>query len=422
MPGRATVKIGDSEWSVGRATQPRELARGLGGLSGIRPSRGMLFDTGATQKIRVTTKPMRFSLDIAFFADDLKVTELRRNVEPGNIVVSENPARYFLEVNGGELAGIKTGYQAEVIDLSSNRSSGSRPNFKAWFLETRPQFLTLSVVLAFLGATIARYDGHFVFWQAVLAGVGLVFTHASVNILNDYFDYRSGVDLATPRTPFSGGSGILPAKMLTAPQVLWLGIVFLVLAVPIGVYFIIERGWELLPLLLIAAFFIVLYSPFILKRPWPEWAAGAGLGTLPILGMYFSQTGAYTFHAVIAAIPSGFLVHNLLLLNEFPDAEADTIANRKTLPISIGKKRAAGIYSAVNIAVYVWIVAWVAAGVMPVWALLGLLSLPFAIRGISGAFHNAEPPKLAAGMQANVLCVLLTQIFMGVGYLLAHAL
>ncbi len=162
---------------------------------------------------------------------------------------------------------------------------------KVWFLETRPQFLILSVVLAFLGASIARYDGHFVLWQAVLAGVGLVFTHASVNILNDYFDYRSGVDLATRRTPFSGGSGILPANLLTERQVLWLGIVFLILAVPIGVYFVIERGWQLLPLLLVAAFFIVLYSPFILKRPWPEWVAGAGLGTLPILGMYFSRPG-----------------------------------------------------------------------------------------------------------------------------------
>jgi 1,4-dihydroxy-2-naphthoate octaprenyltransferase len=292
---------------------------------------------------------------------------------------------------------------------------------KVWLLETRPQFLILSVVLAFLGASIARYDSHFTLWQAVLAGVGLVFTHASVNILNDYFDYRSGVDLATRRTPFSGGSGILPANLLTERQVLWLGIIFLVLAVPIGIYFVIERGWLLLPLLLVAAFFIVLYSPFILKRPWPEWVAGAGLGTLPILGMYFSQSGAYTYHAVIAAIPSGLLVHNLLLLNEFPDAEADTRARRKTLPITIGKRNAAFVYAAANIAVYLWIIAWTAAGVMPVWTLLGLLTIPFSVRAIKGAFHPDDPSRLAPGMAANILCVLLTQALMGIGYLLAYA-
>jgi 1,4-dihydroxy-2-naphthoate octaprenyltransferase len=293
---------------------------------------------------------------------------------------------------------------------------------KVWFLETRPQFLILSVVLGFLGATIARYDGHLVLWQAVLAGLGLVFTHASVNILNDYFDFRSGVDLATPRTPFSGGSGILPAGLLRPNQALWLGIVFFVLAVPIGVYFVIERGWQLLPLLLVAAFFIVLYSPFILKRPWPEWVAGAGLGALPILGMYFSQTGAYTFHAAVASVPSGLLVHNLLLLNEFPDADADTRANRKTLPITIGKRNTAFIYAAVNIAVYLWIVGWVAAGTMPAWTLLGLLTIPLSIRGISGAFHHDDMARLAKGMQANVLCVLLTQALMGVGYILAYSL
>ena len=294
-------------------------------------------------------------------------------------------------------------------------------NLKFWFLETRPQFLTLSVVLAFLGTVIARYDGFFYWWQAVLAGIGLVFTHASVNILNDYFDYRSGVDLATRRTPFSGGSGILPAHLLTPRQVLWLGIVFLVLAVPIGIYFISLRGWPLLPLLVVAAFFIVLYSPFILKGPWPEWVAGAGLGALPILGMYFSQTGAYTYQAVVASIPSAFLVHNLLLLNEFPDAEADTRASRKTLPITIGKKKTAVFYAAVNIAVYVWIIAWVAAGVMPAWTLLALLTLPLAIRAINGAVHHEDPSKLGPGMQANVLFVLLTQILMGIGYILAHA-
>ena len=213
---------------------------------------------------------------------------------------------------------------------------------KFWFLETRPQFLTLSVVLAFLGTSVAWwYDGNINVWHAVLAGLGLVLTHASVNILNDYFDFRSGIDQAARRTPFSGGSGILPAKLLTPRQVLWLGIACLVLAVPIGVYFIVVSGWQLLPLLIVSAFFILLYSPLILKHPWPEWVAGVGLGAFPILGMYFAQTGAYTYTAAVACIPSAFLVHNLLLLNEFPDVEADKLANRKTVPIAVGRDKAA---------------------------------------------------------------------------------
>ena len=292
--------------------------------------------------------------------------------------------------------------------------------FKAWFLETRPQFLILSFVLAFLGTAVAWYDGNIGIWHALLAGVGLVLTHASVNILNDYFDFRSGIDLAAKRTPFSGGSGILPANLLTPRQVLWMGISALVLAVPIGIYFIVIRGWLLLPLLIVAAFFIILYSPVILKRPWPEWAAGVGLGALPILGMYFIQTGSYTLHAVVACIPSAFLVHNLLLLNEFPDVEADKLAHRKTVPISFGKDKAAVFYFAVNVAVYIWIIAWVAAKVMPVWTLLALIALPLAYKAIDGAIHHASTTKLMSGMAANVMNVLVTQLLIGIGYIIAH--
>jgi 1,4-dihydroxy-2-naphthoate polyprenyltransferase len=297
-----------------------------------------------------------------------------------------------------------------------------------WFLETRPQFLILSVILAFLGTTIAWYDGNVNIWYAVLAGIGLILTHASVNILNDYFDFRSGIDLAVKRTPFSGGSGLLPTNKLTSRQVLWLGIGSLVLAVPIGIFFIIVRGWELLPLLIFAAFFIVLYSPLILKHPWPEWAAGVGLGALPILGMYFVQTGGYGYHAWIGCVPSALLVHNLLLLNEFPDIEADKIGKRKTMPISMGTKNAAIIYSMASIGTYLWIVIWVAAGffgwtsawVMPPWTLLALVTLPFAIRGIKGSFHSDNMPVFMPGMMANVLTVLATQLMMGLGYILGR--
>ena len=90
---------------------------------------------------------------------------------------------------------------------------------KIWFLETSPQFLILSVVLAFLGTSIAWYAGYFHLGYALLAFVGLLLVQTSVNVLNDYFDYRSGIDLETKRTPFSGGSGILPAAMLEPRQV-----------------------------------------------------------------------------------------------------------------------------------------------------------------------------------------------------------
>jgi len=291
-------------------------------------------------------------------------------------------------------------------------------------LETRPQFLLLSVVLAFLGASIAwyhiaMYGGAFHLGFALLAMVGLLLAHTSVNVLNDYFDYRSGIDLVTPKTPFSGGSGILPAARLTPTQVLWLGVVSLLLTVPIGIFFVLNRGWLLLPLILVGALCIVLYTPFILKTKWPEWAAGLGLGTLPVLGAYFVQTASYTLPAVIASVPSGILVHNLLLLNEFPDVEADQTAKRQTLPIIMGREKAGIVYSVLTIMVYLWIVGGVVARVMPVFALVALLTLPFAVRAIRGALKPVGMERLMPAMANNVLVVLLTQLLLGIGYILA---
>jgi 1,4-dihydroxy-2-naphthoate octaprenyltransferase len=276
------------------------------------------------------------------------------------------------------------------------------------------------VILGFLGASIAWYDEQFNFGHALLAGFGLVLTHISVNTLNDYFDYKSGIDLATRRTPFSGGSGILPAGLLRPNQVFWLGLGSLLIAVPIGVYFIIVKGWLLLPLLLVAALLVIIYTPFILKTPYPEWAAGLGLGVLPVLGIYFAQTGVYTWPAVFASVPSGILVHNLLFLNEFPDVEADQKANRKTTPIIAGRATASVVYTVATIAVYVWIIAGVILRIMPAWASLALLTIPLAIKAIQGARRFDEPAKFMPAMASNVLLILLTQLLLGIGYILAR--
>ena len=291
---------------------------------------------------------------------------------------------------------------------------------KIWFLETRPQFLLLSIVLAFLGTCIAWYDGVFYLGYALLAFIGLLLAHISVNVLNDYFDYRSGIDLEVKRTPFSGGSGVLPAGLLKPRQVLWLGLASFLLAIPIGVYFVMVRGWFLLPLLLVAAVCTLFYTPFILKLRWPEWAPGVGMGTLPVLGAYFVQTTAYTLPAIVAAIPSGILVHNLLLLNEFPDVDADKKAGRKTLPIAMGRARASIVYSVLTLIVYLWIIGGVVTERMPLFCLIALLTLPFAIKAIQGALKYQQISRLVPAMGNNVLVVLLTQSLLSIGYILAR--
>jgi len=106
MLGQAIVTIKDKKWIVNVVSTYLELTQGLGGLMELATGASMFFDLGYEQIIEVTTAPMLFSLDIAFFSQDMTVTTVNYHVEPGNFVISQEPARYFLEVNAGEFAGI----------------------------------------------------------------------------------------------------------------------------------------------------------------------------------------------------------------------------------------------------------------------------------------------------------------------------
>jgi len=118
MAGQANVNIEDKQWAVAFASTPSELVQGLGGIPEISQGTGMLFDLGFGQIITVTTEPMLFPLDIAFFSEELVITEIYRNIQPGYLVTSNSPARYFLEVNAGEFAGINSGSQASFEFLT----------------------------------------------------------------------------------------------------------------------------------------------------------------------------------------------------------------------------------------------------------------------------------------------------------------
>lgn len=287
----------------------------------------------------------------------------------------------------------------------------------------RVPFLILALILGILGAAIAWYESRrfgspFDMGYALLATFGLLVAHAAVNIFNEYFDCRSGLDYRTRRTPFSGGSGAIPGGLLTVREALWLGIACFIVIVPIGLFFTFVKGWMLIPLLVLAMLLIVLYSPLILRMDYPEWSPGLGLGILPVMGAYFVHTGGYTLTAFIASMPSYFLVHNLLLLNEFPDVEADITVGRRTLPIVLGKKGAAVVFSAALLMVYLWILGAVMLRFMPAWTLLALLTLPIGVQVIRGAFRYGDREAFLTAMMKNVQLVLLTQALIAAGYII----
>lgn len=291
---------------------------------------------------------------------------------------------------------------------------------KIWLLETRPQFLLLSVTLVLLGTAIAWHEGFFDLFKFVLTLIGLVLAHASVNVLNDYFDYKSGIDLETTRTPFSGGSGVLPSGLLKPKGVYVYGVGCLMVALAIGIYLTFLSGWQLLPLILLGGPMIYFYTSHLTKWMVGEFWAGLGLGTLPVLGAYFVQTGNYSAEAVIASLAPGFLTANLLFLNEFPDVEADKNGGRFNLVIALGYKTAGRLYAGLMALTYLSITVGVILKLMPPVSLIGLVSIPFAFKAISIAFkHYNNIQKLVPALKANVITVLGTNALVAAGYFLS---
>lgn len=291
---------------------------------------------------------------------------------------------------------------------------------KLLFLETRPHFLLLSVVLSCLGTSMAWYEGHFSLFFFIMAFVGLILVHTSCNVLNDYFDYRSGIDKETVRTPFSGGSGLLADQALTPKSVYVLGVTCFGIAFGIGLFFLKVRGLPLLPIFIVAGLSTYFYSTHIARWMLGEISAGLNLGILPVLATYFVQSGSYSWEAFVGSLPSGLLTYNLLLVNEFPDVEPDSKAGRRNMVITLGKRRASVLYLITTSLVYLWIILGVSSELMPAGALLGLLTMPIGWKAVRGALskYDAKSEEFLPVMGSNVAVVLVTQGLIALGYVL----
>ncbi len=288
---------------------------------------------------------------------------------------------------------------------------------------SRVPFLLLTPACVLLGLGTAVWEtGHTVNWlYFVLALLGALSAHISVNAFNEYFDFRSGLDARTQRTPFSGGSGTLPANPAEARKALIWAWATLLFTAAIGVYFLTVRGWGLLPVGVVGVALLYVYTVWVTKSPFASLIApGLGFGTLMVLGTHYVLTGHYSWAAFWASLTPFFLVNDLLLLNQFPDVEADRSVGRKNYPIVLGRPKAARLYVAFLALAYLSLVVAVALGYLPAWSLLGLLTLVLAAPTAQKALRHADDlPNLMPALGNNVLINLLTPVLMAIGLWLA---
>ncbi|CCG97193.1 UbiA prenyltransferase family protein; putative membrane protein [Marinobacter nauticus ATCC 49840] len=276
---------------------------------------------------------------------------------------------------------------------------------------SRPNFLLLAPLCAGLGLAVAWQQGQAPeLLHTFLVFLGAVLAHAAVNLLNEYDDFRSGLDMITERTPFSGGSGALPEVPSAARRVLWAGLGTLAVVVTIGLYFLWLRG---LPLLVLGAAGVVLvltYTRWITRSPLLcLLAPGMGFGPIMVLGTVIALGANIDTTALLVSLVALLMVSELLLINQIPDAEADRAIGRRHLVITLGPEKAAHLVAGLLLASYGVIVAGVVSGYLAMTSLIALAPLPAAI-WISLRLPRvlAMPDQLNHVLGANVAVLLST--------------
>lgn len=286
----------------------------------------------------------------------------------------------------------------------------------------RLPFLILTPACVMLGAASAGWSGNTInVLYLLLALLGAVSAHISVNALNEYDDFKSGLDLMTERTPFSGGSGTLPKLPDKAHVALATGLITLAIIALVGVYFLYVWGPWLLPLGLVGLLTIVSYTRFLTRSPiLCLIAPGLGFGPLMVMGTNFALTGSYSWTSFVASMVPFFLVSDLLLLNQFPDLEADRSIGRRHLIIAAGRNAGVNVYGLFLAGAYVSIVLGYLLGVLPFQGLLGLASVVIAVPTLGGVRKYADDiPKLIPYMGKNVVINILTPVMLSIGLFIA---
>jgi 1,4-dihydroxy-2-naphthoate octaprenyltransferase len=279
-------------------------------------------------------------------------------------------------------------------------------NMKGFMGPMRLPFVILTPACVLVGLGTAVWStGEVNYIYFTLALIGAIAAHISVNAFNEYFDFKSGLDHRTHRTPFSGGSGTLPRRPELARQALSVAIVATIIMALIGLYFLRVRGLSLLPLGALGLLIIIAYTPWFTRHPvLCLIAPGLGFGPMMVMGTDFVLTGGYSWTSFIASLVPFFLVNDLLLLNQFPDIEADQSVGRRHLPIILGRRVSSLIYGTILLLAYLSIVLGVTLGHLPPTSLIGLLTLLIAIPVSISVYRSAESvEKLVPFLGLNVI-------------------
>lgn len=248
-------------------------------------------------------------------------------------------------------------------------------SLKEWFFTTRPWSFPASampVLASFAYMTwVCSLYGMSVDWvNGMLAIVGIVFFHASGNMMSDIRDFKKGVDKGLNHMPLVNGS-------FTTKEYVGLSSALFVIGCLIGFYIMSRCGWPLLYAAVYGAFFTLTYATF------KYFALGdlvifLSYAVIPILGTTYATLSEYYYPALVLALPIGLITVAILHVNNTRDIKSDREAGIRTIAMLIGRNASLKLYAFEVLLPFLLILATVFCGWLPWYSLVTFLALPKA--------------------------------------------
>src|SRR5256712_185288 len=266
-----------------------------------------------------------------------------------------------------------------------------------WLILGRVSVVVMSAISAVIGGLLAARDDVFDLPLLILVAVGVVLAPTGSNLVNDFWDYRHGIDSPdSPRVnygphPFSGEGSSLREFLLVSAFLLSA-------AADIGVYLVAAAGAGVLAFALTGALLLMFYSggPFPLKYiGLGEIAVFVIWGPLMIGGTYYVMAEELPGWVLLASIPYGLGVTTVLFGKHLDKLDFDASKGIRTMPILLGESTARYVTIALSVLMYASTAALVVFEGM--WALVLVAGALPVVGFVVRLFRPPKPRPPPAG-------------------------
>jgi len=260
-----------------------------------------------------------------------------------------------------------------------------------WLIACRASVLFMTLTAAVLGGMMAWRDGLFS-WQPWLAAtLGLLFAHATNNLLNDYSDSRRGIDKNNYyRNQY--GVHVLEDGLINENQFWRYVAITGGIALSLGILLIAQRGGLTLNLMLAGAFFVLFYT-------WPLKYYGLGepavllvWGPLMVGGCYYVTSAQWSWEVTWLSLLFALGPTTVLFGKHTDKLTADREKNVRTLPVILGESRSCKLVYAMLVTQYLLSIVLVVSGSFHWALLLVFLNLPTLFR-VSDVYRQGKPAQ-----------------------------